>query len=121
MKWIVLSVLLGLAVLLPTGCSSTPEAVATQAAGTQVLTVDAAMKGWADWVNQGRATQEQVDKVRDLYMTYYIAAKAEEKALIAYVGSSTNNPASVDWPAAARAVQAAQADLLALIVHLQGK
>lgn len=107
------------------GCKSSPETIATKAAGTQVLIVDGVMKGWADWVKQGHATQEEVDAVRDAHMTYFIAAQAEKKALLTYVAakSDTNSPAFTQdfnaFNATIQAVGAAEADLIALVTRLK--
>lgn len=122
LSFLVLAVALICAPSILTGCKSAPEVTATKVVGAQILTVDSAMKAWADWVNQGRATQQQVDDVRNAYMTYFIAAKAEEKALTAYVEAKASNPdaPAVDWSAASKALQAAQTDLLNLILKLKG-
>lgn len=118
---ILLVILLCSAPFVGTGCGSTPQATATHVAGAQVLTVDAAMQAWAEWVNAGYATQAQVDAVRDAYMTYYIAAQAEKKTLLASVQGTDPNAPKDAWQTAASAARAAQNDLIALIIKLKGK
>ena len=96
-----------------TGCSTPPTRVATEIAGTQVVTVDAAMKAWADYVRAGHATQAQVDRVHALYDKYYAAALVEQAALVAYAADNIAGKPAYD--AALSAVAAFSSDLITLV------
>jgi hypothetical protein len=104
----------GGALLLP-GCSTTADRTAITAAGTQVISVDAAMKAWADYVNQGLATQSQVDQVHALYDKYYAASLVEKAAWTAYVSGASDATA---WQKAVSIVAATEKPLIDFITSL---
>lgn len=97
-----------------TGCATPPARIATNVAGTQVITVDAAMNAWRDWVIAGHATQAQVDRVKALYRKYYAAALIEQRGLETYV----NTKDETAYKAALAAVAATSADLISFITQL---
>jgi len=78
------------------GCGTTPARTALTATGIQVVTVDAAMSAWADFVRAGYANPAQVQAVKSAYQHYYNAALAEKAAWMAYASAPTNaTPAQV--------------------------
>lgn len=83
--------IIGLSLCLLVGCGTTPIQKTVTAEGVTIASVDTGMKVWADWVNQGKATQKQVDTVKQAYNAYYtsqaIAKAAIEEVLL---NSSTN-------------------------------
>lgn len=94
------------------GCS-TPQRAALTATGVQVVTVDAAMNAWGDYVRAGAATQAQVDAVKLAYQHYYQAALVEKAAWLAYASAPTNaTPAQT----AQAVTQAAQGPLIQLVL-----
>jgi hypothetical protein len=90
-----------------------PSAAPIQAEGVVVTTVDAGMRGWAIYVQSGKATQAQIDAVKAAYNTYYNAQVIAESALEAYVSNGSTN--SVDSTTAQASVIAAENSLLALL------
>jgi hypothetical protein len=102
--------------LLITGCAGTPaDRVALNVTGTQVVSVDAAMQAWRDYVLQGLATQEQVDRVHVLYDSYYAAGLTEKAAWLAYAQNSTNGPT---WQRATASLIAAEGPLINFITSV---
>lgn len=116
---------ISLVILCFTGCAGDPAVTAARVAGTQVNAVDAAMKGWADYVKTGHAKQSEVDAVHAAYDKYYKAAQVERIAFETYFAASqasTNVSAEkIDWRAASAAAIATQSELLDLINKLKGK
>lgn len=82
--------------LAPIGCTSNQYAVQKQAAGTMVITVDAAMKVWAGWVNAGYATSQQVATVKTCYTRYSAACwyAADVYRMVAAGQTDSNNIAA---------------------------
>lgn len=97
------------------GCATPATRVATTVAGAQVITVDAAMKAWADYSNSGKSTQAQIDAVASIYAKYYQAAQAEKAALIAFQAAPENQP---KWQTALTVVQSCESELIALVQSL---
>lgn len=98
---------------LETGCQTAGNAT-VKAEGAVVLTVDAAMKGWKDWVMAGHATQAQVDKVKALYNEYYAAQLLAKQTLVDFLqvsGDTTKSDA--DRAAAKTALTNASANAAA--------
>jgi len=78
---------------LPTGCkstSSTAVKIATEVEAATVVTVDGAMKGWADYVNAGKATAPQVTAVHAAYDKYYAAQLIVKGTLEHWASDSTD-------------------------------
>jgi len=94
------------------GCSSLTTAT-IKSEGVIVTTVDVGMKTWANYVNSGKATQQQVDTVKSAYNTYYNAQLVAEGALEKMISTgSTNN---VDINTADASVATAENSLLTII------
>ena len=91
------------------GCKTvnpTGKAIATAA-----VTVDAAMKGWAVWVHEGKATLEQEAKVESAWVKYkLVEASARQAYAAAYAVKDQGGMAQ-----AIAALQSAVADLNCLI------
>lgn len=100
-----------------TGCKTPPAVAIVRSEGVIITTVDTGMKTWALYVTQhqhdGKVTQAQVDKVQDVYSTYYNAQLVLKGALEMYVVNGSTNKAEVD--AANIAVLNAQSAILALL------
>jgi len=75
------------------GCKS-PETVAYKVTGATVLTVDAAMNAWGDYVRAGRATDAQQAKVREVYGKYLAAIQLERAAVLSYKANGDTNAIS---------------------------
>jgi len=79
---------------LPTGCGSTGTStavkIATEVEAATTITVDGAMKGWADWVNAGKATAPQVTAVHAAYDKYYAAQLIVKGTLEHWASDSTD-------------------------------
>lgn len=105
--------LLLLAALLFSGCKST-ESNLYKATGVTVITVDGAMKAWADYVKTGRASQGDQDKARAAYEKYYRAILVEKAAIIAYKSSGETNALSK----VLGTISAASAELVGLLETL---
>lgn len=98
------------------GCQAPADRIAVNAAGTVVITVDAAMKAWKAQVVAGKATQAQVDTVKDAYQKYYLATMLERDALIAYEQSKSETAQS-NWQKATSIAQASFGNLVNLITQ----
>lgn len=97
MKRSLILLALALSTCVLTSCATSPQAVTIKAEDVTVTSVDLAMKGWAIFVNNGKATQQQVDAVKQAYTTYYNAQCAAEPAIEMWVNSgSTNAPTGVN-------------------------
>jgi len=74
---------------LPTGCGSTGTStavkIATEVEAATTITVDGAMKGWADWV-----TAPQVTAVHSAYDKYYSAQLIVKGTLEHWASDSTD-------------------------------
>lgn len=81
--------------------------------GVLITTVDTGMKAWALYVNAGRATQAQVNAVKQAYNTYYNAQLIAEAALTTYISTGSTN--SADITGNATAVANAETALLNLL------
>ena len=75
------------------------------------------MQGWWTWEAMGKATPDQVAKVRELYQQYQAVESIAETA---YVTSAKLNDQTV-WTTAAATLRATQTELLALIEQFQKK
>jgi hypothetical protein len=78
-----------------------------------IITIDAAMQAWAEYVNSGKATPEQISKVHLAYGRYYAAIESARAATIAYKTSNNTN----DLQRTLIAVAAAQPQVLNLILQ----
>lgn len=96
-----------------TGCKTSQTQTAITSESVIVSTVNTAMTAWAQYVNSGKATQVQVDTVKQAYIAYYTAQLSAEAALTAIVSTgSTNN---VDIATANVSISNAETALLTLI------
>jgi len=84
------------------GCK-TPEQAAYRATGAVVISVDAAMKGWGDYVRAGMATVQDQAKVRAAYEKYQAAVRSAK----AVTDSILTNPSDRFDPTAANLVLSA--------------
>ena len=101
-----------LSLIFVSGCKSTPEAKLYKTTGTVIITVDAAMNAWGDYVRAGLATPEQQMMVKQKYDTYFQFMKTEEAAVMAYkLNLDTNGLAK-----ASAAVTAATPGVINLIL-----
>lgn len=107
MKKLIVSLLLGLAIVGMSGCAATPQKVLV----TTVQTVDAAMQGWATWVALGHANVEKEQAVKAAYVKYQLAESVAENALIASMKSGDNSA----WKLASQALTEQRTQLVALI------
>lgn len=108
-----LSILLLLAPVLFTGCGSTPTQSVIKAEAPIITGVNASMTAWASFVNAGKATQTQVDAVKNAYETYFNAQQIVKGAL--ETSLSTTNSNSADISSANKAVANAESALLSLL------
>jgi uncharacterized lipoprotein NlpE involved in copper resistance len=95
------------------GCGSTPASKAVQIERVVILGVNDAMTEWASYVNAGKATKDQVAKVKLGYDSY-VVAQATAKAVIEKAitsGSSDPNETAL----ATQAVKDAEAQLIDLV------
>lgn len=95
------------------GCGSTPASKAVQIERIVITGVNDAMTEWASYVNAGKATKDQVSKVKLGYDSY-IVAQATAKAVIEKAitsGSSDPNETAL----ATQAVKDAEAQLIDLV------
>lgn len=99
--------------LLYNGCGSTPVQTAIKAEAPVITGVNAAMTAWSKYVNSGKATQTQVDSVKNAYITYYNAQMIVKATL--EVSLSTTNSNSADVASANTAVSNAETALLNLV------
>jgi hypothetical protein len=102
------------------GCGTTPQKVAYATAGTTVVTVDAAMSAWGDYVKAYHppATQEaQVKAMYEHYQASMVVVVDANQLYVTLAGSgSTNSPPAQAAALSASAVAAqAFADLLNLL------
>jgi hypothetical protein len=97
--------------ILIAGCAGTPTQNAIKVSGGVVVSVDAGMKLWSTYVNEGHATQAQVDAVENAYNAYYAAALAD-KAALTYAVGTTN---VVDITAVSQSLAAAESALTGLL------
>lgn len=73
-----------------TGCGNTSRGIYN----TEVVvinSVDAAMLSWRDHVKAGKATQDQVDKVKASYAKYYESQQILKETMKAYVAEDVND------------------------------
>ena len=104
-----------------TGCTNTsPQSIAYRAEGSTILTVDSAMRAWADYVSQGLATSNQVETVHQAYDKYYavqLGAKATVDAWIAAKTPSNSNEVTQ----ITEAVQASAQALIGIVQQFTAK
>jgi hypothetical protein len=74
--------------LLPVGCGTTAQKV-YQSEGVVIHSVDVGMNLWRDYVMFGKATQAQVDAVKEGYTAYYTAQQIAKLAFERYLASKT--------------------------------
>jgi len=91
MKKVFLPFLLAVTFIL--GCS-TPDVVTTavNVEGVAIPSVNLLMESWADYVKSGKATQAQVDAVKDAYVKYYNTELKASNTLTLYLNSTNANP-----------------------------
>jgi hypothetical protein len=113
-------VLSPLAAVVIIGCNSTPTTIAAKGEAVLIPSVNVAMTLWADYVNQGKATQQQVDTVKTYYDIYYrlqLKAKAAFEDVLA-----TNSPANqVALAAALTSVRNADTNVVNMITTFKMK
>jgi hypothetical protein len=108
-------VLAGLILFAGAGCYTSDPASRTLV--STVLTVDAAMKGWSDFVDKGNATTEQEAAVKNAYETYQHAQALAETA---YFATLVQTNAPFQWEKAAAKLREAEVDILALVAKFKG-
>jgi len=90
------------------GCQTSPTQTAIKVEGVLIVSVDAGMSEWHDYVvahlTDGKVTQKQIDSVRDAYNAYYSAQQIAKAALMKSISTTPNgNQAEVDATRAALA------------------
>lgn len=70
-------------------CAST-ETVAYKTLATTVVSVDAAMNGWGEYVRAGKASDDEQALIRDLYTKYQSSLKSAKAAVDAYYANRVN-------------------------------
>jgi len=111
MKYLIISTLA--LSLLVSGCTTSQQTTAINAEGVVITTVDTGMKGWALYVNAGKASPVQIANVQTAYNAYYTAQLAAQAALSTLVTSGSTN--TVDVATANASVLTAENSLLALL------
>ena len=79
------------------------------------ITADSAMKGWAQWVALGKATDGQQATVKDAYGKYQASMAIATNAYMA--GVITGD--TIGWERAASVLEANQVGLISLITTFQ--
>jgi hypothetical protein len=72
-----------------TGCRS-PEQAAYRATGSVALAVDAAMRGWGDYVRAGLATPQQEATVKGAYERYQATMRLARRLVESYGAGETD-------------------------------
>lgn len=101
-----------LAFMLMAGCS-TMERGTYQVLGTTAATVDAAMKGWGDYVRAGKATTADEATAMQLYAKYQGAMRVAKAAVLSLKKNEASTQA--DWEKATQALQDASGELIGFI------
>jgi hypothetical protein len=105
-------------VLVVLGCATTNTDTAGRLLASTAQTVDAAMKGWAQWVQMsGKATKADQDNVRSLYSNYQTAMSIAQASYIAFATTGDKNV----WLRASAALTASKADLLRFLDLIQNR
>lgn len=95
------------------GCSTNSTSTSIKAEGAIITTVDAGMKAWAAYANEGKATTTQINNVMNAYNAYFTAQLAAEAALETIVTSGSTN--TVDIAAVNASVTNAEGQLLSML------
>lgn len=98
-----------------TGCVSVQSTAGKMLAST-ALTVDASMKGWAQWVVAGQANADQETKVKAAYIKYQAAMNIAKNA---YAELAANPSNQTGWQTASEILTNNRDALLALISSFQ--
>lgn len=102
-----------------TSCGTTPETKIAQGAQIVITGVNDAMSEWANYVNQGKATQKQIDTVKLAYNGYYDAVQVV-RALAEKMAAKQPGATAADLATANTAMVNAETSLLnavSLILH----
>lgn len=91
------------------GCATTQDNAGKLLASSAV-TVDGAMKGWAAWVAQGQATDDQQAKVRTAYAQYQASMSVAQAAFNTLVATGDAS----GWQKASTVLTTNQQALMAL-------
>ena len=105
------------------GCSTTANQTAYRATGTAVVTVDAALTAWGDYVAKNHPGAATEKKVADAYVKYQASVSLVADAAVAFQNAKASNDPSLptaqaNLNAVIAASAAALADLEGLIVSL---
>lgn len=104
-----------------TGCGTNAPTQAAQADQIVITSVNAGMSLWVNYVNAGKATQSQIDKVRMAYNAYYTAQQVA-KAVIEKAIVANSTVTAADIATANQAVNDAETALLTILNQfLNGK
>lgn len=118
MKNLIISTMLGLALLSVPACSTTANNRAVKTQQVLIPTVNIAMEQWSVHVNKGKATQAQVDTVKTAYQAYYTAQVTFKAALEKSINGTSTVVSETDVNLAARAAENAKTSLLFIISQL---
>jgi hypothetical protein len=88
---------------------------AYQTTGVVVHTVDAAMKGWGDWVRAGKATPTEEAAVKRAYQAYQ---QSMETAYAAYLAAQERPAEEPKFRGALAAADAAKNEVIKLVLLL---
>lgn len=83
--------IIGLSLCILVGCGTTPISKTVATEGITITSVDTGMQVWADWVNAGKATQFQVNAVKQGYNAYYVAQSVAKAAIEQVLLTSSTN------------------------------
>lgn len=121
MKKLIVSMMLGVALLSIFGCGTTANNRAVKTEQVLIPSVNIAMEQWAEVVKKGRANQSQVDMVKTVYQNYYNSQILFKAAIEKSITQASSAPTEVEVNLAAQAVEDAKAALLTLLSQLTKK
>lgn len=91
----ILIALLAITLLINGGCGSTPIQNAIKVEAPLITSVNAAMTLWSAYVKSGKATQAQINTIKQAYNTYYNAQLIVKAALEKLIITPTSTTAEV--------------------------
>ena len=103
------------ALIFVAGCA-TPDVTAYKVESVTITSVDTGMHVWADWVNAGHATKQQVVAVHQAYDTYYNAQVVAKATIELYMNHKTDSSATM-VTTANQAVADAQVALINIVTQ----
>lgn len=109
-------VLCSLSMPLFVGCSTTPVQATIKSEGILIVSVDAGMNAWHDYVvdhlTDGKVTQKQIDIVKQAYNTYWNAQQVAKAAIKLALKDPTKQS---DVDSANASLKTAEASLISIL------